>query len=292
MDPFDCFSDSKLVHFQLIFNIFQQYHGRTKHFEIRTTEEFQRHHLPTATLVPLEIFTGSIRLSDISRFTDTSKLRRQCIIISFSECLQPQAEILRKLLLRNKCKEIHMLGDIEEFIERYSFLIDDHRVKEYPNEMIPNFLYLGSEEQAHNAHIIQNLKITHIVNATKSSPNKFHEIKYCKVTVADQEDEKISRFFQKAYCFIESAMHENQLGAKNVVLVHCAHGVSRSATLVVMFLMRTFGMSLENSMKHVKKHRNKAEPNPGFIKQLEEFYCNRFKFSRSFAGNLILQLEE
>lgn len=291
MDPVECFNDSHLLHFQFIFNIFQHYHGRVKHFDIRNSEEFRLIHLPLSVLVPSENLTAETTLSDISKITDTSKLRRQCIVISFSLDYKDQAEILRKLILRNKCKEIHMLGDVEEYMIRYSFLLDGPRVKEYPNEIIPGFLYLGSEEQAHNPHVIQNLKITHIVNATKGSANKFSNVKYCKVTVMDQEDEKISRFFQKAYEFVETAMHENQLGASNVVLVHCALGVSRSATLVVMFLMRTFGLSLEEGMDFLKKHRNRAEPNPGFLKQLEDFYDNSFKFLKTYAGNPLKNLE-
>lgn len=291
MDPFDCFNNSHLLHYQYIFNIFQHYHGRVKHFDIRKPEEFQLIHLLSSVLVPFEVLVPKATLIDISKITDTTKLRRQCIVISFSLCYLPQAEILRKILLKNKCKEIHMLGDVEEFMLSYRFLIDGPRVKEYPNEIIPNFLYLGSEEQAHNPHIIRNLKITHIVNATKNGANKFPNLKYCKVTVVDQEDEKICRFFQKAYDFIESAMHENQLGANNVVMVHCALGVSRSATIVVMFIMRAFGLSLENAMKFVKKHRSKVEPNPGFLKQLEDFYENKFKFNKTYTGNQLKRLE-
>ena len=178
-----------------------------------------------------------------------------------------------------------MLSKIDEFMNRYNFLLYS-KVKDYPNEIIPMFLYLGSEKHAYNPLIIKNLKITHILNVTKNGKNKFSDIKYCKVLVMDSEDENISRFFRIAYEFIEEAMHENQSGSNNVVLVHCALGVSRSATIVIMFLMRTFGMSLQDSLNFLKSHRNQVDPNPGFIKQLEDFYNFKYKFSKKLTPSV------
>lgn len=51
----------------------------------------------------------------------------------------------------------------------------------------------------------------------------------------------------------------------NRVLVHCAMGMSRSATSVCMYLMRKFGMNFENALELVKVQRQKAEPNEGFV---------------------------
>ena len=291
MDPFDCFRNAEYLHCQYIFNIIQHFNNRVKFFDIRLENEYNLNHIPMTCNIPPQIISLNFSIKDLSRLTDTTTLRRQCIIIASSPQFNQEAEQIRKLLMKHKCKEIHMLKNIEEFIYRYSFLTYPNRIKEYPNEIIPMFLYIGSEDQAHNPQIIRNLKITHILNATTSCKNIFEGIKYCKVIVHDKEDEKISRYFQKAYEFIEEAMHENQMGANNVVLVHCALGVSRSVTIVIMFLMRTFGLTLQESLDFIKCHRHRADPNPGFIKQLEQFHIYKYKFSKTLAGKSLEDLE-
>lgn len=51
------------------------------------------------------------------------------------------------------------------------------------------------------------------------------------------------------------------------VLVHCLMGVSRSATLVLAFLMITEGLTLQEAVAAVRPHRDIC-PNPGFLQQL------------------------
>uniref|UniRef100_A0A672K234 Dual specificity protein phosphatase 26 n=1 Tax=Sinocyclocheilus grahami TaxID=75366 RepID=A0A672K234_SINGR len=51
------------------------------------------------------------------------------------------------------------------------------------------------------------------------------------------------------------------------VLVHCAVGLSRSATLVLAYLMIRQNMTLVEAIKTVKDHRG-VTPNRGFLRQL------------------------
>lgn len=51
------------------------------------------------------------------------------------------------------------------------------------------------------------------------------------------------------------------------VFVHCLMGVSRSATLVLAFLMIAEGLTLREAVAAVKPHRD-IFPNPGFLQQL------------------------
>lgn len=53
------------------------------------------------------------------------------------------------------------------------------------------------------------------------------------------------------------------------VFVHCAMGVSRSATLVLAFLMIHENMTLVDALKTVGSHRDIC-PNTGFLSQLRE----------------------
>lgn len=51
------------------------------------------------------------------------------------------------------------------------------------------------------------------------------------------------------------------------ILVHCAVGVSRSATLVLAYLMLYHSLTLVEAIKKVKDHRG-IIPNRGFLRQL------------------------
>ena len=68
-------------------------------------------------------------------------------------------------------------------------------------------------------------------------------------------------------------MKENTKGSiKNKVLVHCQVGMSRSATIVIGYLMRKFpDMTLNKAFRFVKSKRPIVNPNEGFIKQLKSF---------------------
>lgn len=53
------------------------------------------------------------------------------------------------------------------------------------------------------------------------------------------------------------------------VLVHCARGISRSAALVLAYLMLREGLTLVEAVEAVRSHRN-ILPNAGFLKQLSQ----------------------
>lgn len=66
--------------------------------------------------------------------------------------------------------------------------------------------------------------------------------------------------------------------SKSRILVHCAMGKSRSATIVTMFIMKRFKLPLDVALRLVSQRREKIDINPGFIEKLKEFETNGFKF--------------
>lgn len=274
----------KLISFQYIFNLMQRYQGLIKFFDVRDQESFNKDHLRIAIHIPID--QGDLNLQNLETLIKErpiNRLRRYCIIIGHSEHYTQEAKDFKNLLKNLKCKEINMITDIEEFLERYSFLCISFktiRVNDFPNEIIPKFLYLGSQGHAHCREVIEILQVTHILNVTRGAANLFPGLKYCRVFVDDNETEKISLYFQKAYEFIDSALEDNANGGQNIVLVHCAKGVSRSSTIVIMFLMRSAGMLFEEAFEFVKKNRDIIEPNEGFKKELKDFDKHQHQFVR------------
>jgi len=58
---------------------------------------------------------------------------------------------------------------------------------------------------------------------------------------------------------------------RHVVYVHCAMGISRSASLVIFHLMKRLNWSYEQAYTYVKQRRQSVEPNHGFAKQLQNY---------------------
>lgn len=92
------------------------------------------------------------------------------------------------------------------------------------------------------------------------------KVKYLNIEIADEVTEKIQDHFDEVYDFIKDEW-ENE---NSRILVHCAQGRSRSAALVVMFLMKKFRWSLNDSIRYVKSRRDIVRINDGFLSQLEK----------------------
>ncbi|XP_036406442.1 dual specificity protein phosphatase 13-like [Megalops cyprinoides] len=137
------------------------------------------------------------------------------------------------------------------------------------NEVWPN-VYIGDAHTARNKAVLCDLGITHIVNAADgphridTGPSFYSDIavQYYGVDAPDSQDFDLSPFFYPTAEFIQGALSQ-----KGKVFVHCARGISRSATLVFAFLMISVRLTLAEAIKAVRKHRN-VLPNAGFLSQL------------------------
>ncbi|XP_061490851.1 dual specificity protein phosphatase 13B-like [Rhineura floridana] len=143
---------------------------------------------------------------------------------------------------------------------------DNHVDQVWPN------LYLGDAWAARSKAILQNLGITHILNAADGPYNintgaRYYRdlpIEYYGVQAFDDTSFDISIFFHDAANFIHKALKTG--GGK--VFIHCAMGLSRSATLVLAYLMIHENLTLVEALKSVDSHRGIC-PNTGFLIQLQ-----------------------
>ena len=93
--------------------------------------------------------------------------------------------------------------------------------------------------------------------------DRIQEIHY---PLYDDATEDILSIVKKALPTIQTS-----LTSKRSVLVHCAAGISRSASVVIAYLMKTEGLSFNDAKQEVKKKRPIINPNPGFSAQLENW---------------------
>lgn len=109
------------------------------------------------------------------------------------------------------------------------------------SEIIPHWLFLGNKIDVSDKAFLQRLGITHILNVT-DLPNYFTaNFVYAQIKVEDAVSCDLRPYFDAATAFLD--LVNPQTNAANgdhklKVFVHCAVGKSRSASMVVQYLMR------------------------------------------------------
>eukprot|EP00922_Rhytidocystis_sp_ex-Travisia-forbesii_P019433 GHVS01028772.1.p1 GENE.GHVS01028772.1~~GHVS01028772.1.p1 ORF type:complete len:357 (-),score=39.23 GHVS01028772.1:333-1403(-) len=89
---------------------------------------------------------------------------------------------------------------------------------------------------------------------------------YYRVCLEDTSCEPIRLYFEEVGEFIDSFMVRGE-----GVLVHCKAGVSRSATIIISYLVGKMHFSLDRAFYHVLSRRKIICPNVGFMEQLCEY---------------------
>jgi predicted protein tyrosine phosphatase len=141
--------------------------------------------------------------------------------------------------------------------------------------ILPNQLYLTGDIGARNFAEIIRLNISHIINVSDTLENYFENeldfqggarFKYLKISIPDSPKIIITDYFPTAFKFIEDAITN-----EGKVLVHCFAGKSRSASIVIGYLMKTLKMKCNDTMKLIATSRPCIEPNIGFLTQLLQY---------------------
>jgi protein-tyrosine phosphatase len=73
------------------------------------------------------------------------------------------------------------------------------------------------------------------------------------------------------YTFFPVFRFIEQERKKGNVLIHCAAGISRSATLLISYLMNKHQTTFEDCLVFVAIKRPCVQPNAGFVTQLKKF---------------------
>ncbi|KAL2896222.1 Dual specificity protein phosphatase PHS1 [Bienertia sinuspersici] len=157
---------------------------------------------------------------------------------------------------------------LEHILERIS-LISDAANTEKPSS-ITNYLFISGALAARSVYTLQHLGMTHVLclcsNEIGQEDSQYHDLfEYRNFSISDEEDSNISSIFNEACEFINEV---ERVGGR--VLVHCFEGRSRSATLVLAYLMLSKNSTLLEAWNVLKKVHRRAHPNDGFAKILQD----------------------
>ncbi|KAM6956095.1 dual specificity phosphatase 29-like [Aplochiton taeniatus] len=139
------------------------------------------------------------------------------------------------------------------------------------NKVWPN-IYIGDEKTALERSGLEEMGITHVLNVAEGKWNNVStgagyysnmDIQYYGLEADDTPTFNLSPYFYPAAQFIRQALSHT----KNNVLVHCVMGRSRSATLVLAYLMVEQELTVVDAIEHVRQRRC-ILPNRGFLIQL------------------------
>lgn len=130
---------------------------------------------------------------------------------------------------------------------------------------VTDHLFLSNAAAAGDASQITQRKITCVISVseTKNRTSPPPDVEHIHLPIADSPLSPLSDYFDKVADKIQYNAERN-----GRTLVHCNAGVSRSATLCMVYLMKHQGFSLLEAHRLVKTCRPIARPNCGFWKQL------------------------
>ncbi|KAL4798864.1 protein-tyrosine phosphatase-like protein [Aspergillus venezuelensis] len=139
------------------------------------------------------------------------------------------------------------------------------------NKVPGHDIYIGGIFALRNKAALSRANITHILSVLRLQPSDetFQDYQHHRIEVDDLEDENLLEHFSSAIKFIQSA-----LDSGGSVLVHCAMGKSRSATICIAYLLhhQRSALTPQSALALLREARPLCEPNSGFMEQLVAYH--------------------
>ena len=146
-----------------------------------------------------------------------------------------------------------------------------------PSRILPH-LYLGNLAHATNPALLKSLGITRILSVGEpctfapDSPYA-NDFEFCRIgNVQDNGVDALRPNFDESLSFIEEAENEvrGSNGERGKVLVHCRVGVSRSATVVIAYVMKRLSLGFARAYCFVRARRLNVivQPHLRFVYEL------------------------
>lgn len=137
-------------------------------------------------------------------------------------------------------------------------------MKNISMDQITENIWLGNYAAGENVENLKKHNIKKVICLIEVAYIKYKEGEFDHkiIIMEDDENENIIKYFGECLNFM--SCNEN-------VLVHCVVGSSRSASIVIAYLMWKKKMKYEDAYSFVKEKRPIVLPNNGFQEQLKMF---------------------
>jgi len=158
-------------------------------------------------------------------------------------------------------------------------------------DLIEENLFLGCKQSSSHYSTLLKMGITHILTIANEFNPRFHNRSYdalpdmksdsnvvlreshkfvtMHVKMKETQTTDLLATFNECLPFIEESLDQSK--GERKLLIHCHVGINRSASIVIMYLMKKNGWTLNESLKFVRDRRPVVMPMPEFVKQLKSY---------------------
>lgn len=145
-----------------------------------------------------------------------------------------------------------------------------HSYFEKPTHVIDN-IYLGNSYDAANYNFLQKINAKVVVNVTRDIDNYYPDyFTYINIDIKDNNNESIFEYLQSTYDKIK--YHQKNMKPDETIFIHCFAGMSRSASMVIYYLMKELKISYEEALAKLKEKRPIVNPSFRFAKDVIKCY--------------------
>ena len=133
-----------------------------------------------------------------------------------------------------------------------------------PCEIVPRVLYLGSYRSSHCYFALRAAGVTNIITVAASLEPIYPD--HFTYHIIQIDDTPSAVILPHLYDCIRCINETRERG--EATFVHCAAGISRSATVAIAYVMVMQGLSVRDAYDYVRARRPAIAPNENFLQQL------------------------
>lgn len=141
-----------------------------------------------------------------------------------------------------------------------------------PCHIIDN-LYIGSAYNAADYYMLKELNIGLIINVTSEISNYYPDyFRYHKIEIEDINEHSLIDSFEETFNIINDyKCSRNESTDNKNIMVHCYMGASRSASIIVVYLIKKYKMNLDEAIQYMKSKRPETNINITFIDEIKKY---------------------
>ncbi|ERL88977.1 hypothetical protein D910_06355 [Dendroctonus ponderosae] len=186
--------------------------------------------------------------------------------MSLLSALQEKKQQLKRtetiITLEDGRKFAEFKNNIRQLEETSLGFVVDTKPDNIPAKVI-DCLYLGSQDCCDLA-VLRQYSIKFVLSVGVEPFAKSPNVTYKFVDILDLVETDLEKYLHECMHFVDVCVRN-----KTNVLVHCNAGISRSASVVIAYLIIKRNLLFDDAYALVKQARATVKPNDGFMKQLQ-----------------------